>query len=173
MSLFVDSQRVRFHKAIWADIPAMQELDARLFPPHSSYDMETFRNLMLDATVTMIVAQAGREMAGFMILRLGPGREASALTIDVAPSFQGHGVGSRLMALAERMARYQEIAVMYLQVSTNNSGAIRFYERLGYCRIRFMKGYYGGEEDGWEMEKKLIGHSGATTAGKDQPSLAP
>ena len=173
MSFYLDSRRVRFRKAGWGDVTAMHALDALLFPPHSSYDMDTFLNLMFDESVTMIVAQAGEEIAGFMIVSIGPEKEASALTIDIEPAFQKKGLGNRLMALAERLARFRKMEAMVLQVSTANTGAMRFYERRGYDRIRFMKGYYGGLEDGWEMEKKLTAGPGGRAAGQGQISLAP
>ncbi|MDH5679770.1 MAG: GNAT family N-acetyltransferase [Nitrospinota bacterium] len=173
MGLFINSQRIRFRPGLWADIPAMFSLDARLFPPHSSYDLEVFHSLMLEEAVSFIVAHAADELAGYMILRIGPEREASALTIDVDPAYQNHGIGARLMALSERLARLKKMKAMVLQVSSQNHRAMRFYEKLGYTRVRFLRGYYGGEEDGWEMKKDLVSYTQPRILEKESTAALP
>lgn len=54
------------------------------------------------------------------------------LVIAVDPSFQRRGVGSELMAAACEEARGRGAARMHLTVELGNSGAIAFYERLGW-----------------------------------------
>ncbi|MDH4183109.1 MAG: GNAT family N-acetyltransferase [Nitrospinota bacterium] len=153
--IIVHSSKVRFRKGEYRDVPAMYSLDNRLFMPYAAYDLETFQEFIFNPSIFIIAAQAGDDLAGFLVLSTGRERTMTVITIDVEPSYQDHGIGTRLMALGERMARMKKMAAMLLQVAAGNGPAIRFYERLGYYRTRFMKGYYGGVEDGWEMKKDI------------------
>ena len=56
------------------------------------------------------------------------------LGISVAEEWRGRGVGQALMAAAERWARERGASRMVLDMSAENDGALRFYERLGYRR---------------------------------------
>jgi ribosomal protein S18 acetylase RimI-like enzyme len=62
-------------------------------------------------------------------------RSFGILSIAVDPSFQGCGVGRRLMQACEVIARERGFAEMELTVATDNLQAIRFYEREGWSRI--------------------------------------
>ncbi len=57
------------------------------------------------------------------------------LTIAVNESFQGLGLGKKLMAAAESHARQSGFTEMFLDVDTDNDRAIPFYESLGWLRV--------------------------------------
>jgi len=48
------------------------------------------------------------------------------------PEHRGRGYGTRLLALAEDIAREQELSAMSIIISGGNEGARRLYERTGY-----------------------------------------
>lgn len=52
--------------------------------------------------------------------------------VAVAESRRGHGLGSRLMNLAEQLARQAGSGRICLIVAEGNDGATRLYRRLGY-----------------------------------------
>jgi ribosomal-protein-alanine N-acetyltransferase len=52
-------------------------------------------------------------------------------------------LAQRLMKESEASAMAAGARWMQLHVFTGNEGAIRFYERLGYGRIRVRRGFYG------------------------------
>lgn len=54
----------------------------------------------------------------------------------VAEGFQSHGVGHRMLAVADSLARHAGRAGIWLTVQATNEGARRFYERNGF--------HYGG-----------------------------
>jgi ribosomal protein S18 acetylase RimI-like enzyme len=85
-------------------------------------------------------------IAGFVIAHVG--RVASELrayvvTLDVAAEYRRQGLARRLMHEAEACAAAAGARWIQLHVFRGNEGAIRFYERLGYERIRVRRGYYG------------------------------
>jgi len=70
-------------------------------------------------------------------ISLPGGREAEAdeyyiSNVGVIPSAQGCGIGARLLARADEIARSIQLAKCSLLVSLNNKGARRLYERNGY-----------------------------------------
>jgi len=52
--------------------------------------------------------------------------------VAVLPERRGHGVGARLIAAARREAERRGARAMILDVETDNPGARRLYERLGF-----------------------------------------
>lgn len=52
--------------------------------------------------------------------------------VAVVESFRGHGVGSRLMALADQLAVQSGSDRVCLIVAEGNTRAVRLYQRLGY-----------------------------------------
>lgn len=67
----------------------------------------------------------------------------------VLPEYQGRGVGSQAVRLAEAMVR-QYSQSMYLEAAARNEGAIRLYRRLGYdClnTVTLRKDFPGYEYD--------------------------
>jgi len=58
--------------------------------------------------------------------------------LAVAPRFRGHGLGTRLLALADDTARSLGKRGLSVMVADSNSGARRLYERFGYrqCATR-------------------------------------
>jgi ribosomal protein S18 acetylase RimI-like enzyme len=48
------------------------------------------------------------------------------------PGNRGQGLGSSLLAAAERLARENGTSAMSIQVYGQNTGAVRLYQRLGY-----------------------------------------
>jgi ribosomal protein S18 acetylase RimI-like enzyme len=66
-----------------------------------------------------------------------PGEEARRdeyyiSNLGVLPQLQGRGIGSRLLAFAEKEARAAGLSRLSLCVDMDNAGAQRLYERTGY-----------------------------------------
>lgn len=58
------------------------------------------------------------------------------LHIDILPSFQGRGGGRSLINALIAKLRSQGVSGLRLTVSQSNKGAVAFYERLGFVRIK-------------------------------------
>jgi len=56
--------------------------------------------------------------------------------IAMTRSYQGQGIGRRLMERADQWAVEQGVNEVWLDVWEANEGAITFYERLGYETVR-------------------------------------
>ncbi|MFN8547115.1 MAG: GNAT family N-acetyltransferase [Candidatus Eisenbacteria bacterium] len=58
--------------------------------------------------------------------------KAHLVSMWVAPEHRGTGLGQRLVAMILDWARDRGVRTVYLMVTSNNHGAARFYERLGF-----------------------------------------
>jgi ribosomal protein S18 acetylase RimI-like enzyme len=56
--------------------------------------------------------------------------------IGIEPKHRCHGLGSILMSRAASGFRSVGLTQMHLEVTTDNTAAIRLYERLGFKRVR-------------------------------------
>lgn len=93
----------------------------------------------------VITARVGRRIAGFAIMHYLE-EEASLNLLAVRPAHRRAGVGRRLVEWLEQTALVAGVSIVYLEVRATNDGARKFYERLGYRRVAYVPGYYGGRE---------------------------
>jgi ribosomal-protein-alanine N-acetyltransferase len=129
------------------DLDAMFQLDEACFEEPFRFDRESMREFAEEENAIVRVAEkACGEMVGFVIVhveRVVTGRRAYVVTLDVAPDCRQRGLARRLMREVEATAMAAGVQWMQLHVFTGNAGAIRFYERLGYERIRLQRRFYG------------------------------
>ncbi|TCL74906.1 GNAT family N-acetyltransferase [Rhizobium sp. BK251] len=64
------------------------------------------------------------------------------------PEYRGQGLGSRLLDLAEQIARDEKLPRMSVIVASNNAGARRLYERHGYEEVAALPCV----KEGWETD---------------------
>jgi len=75
------------------------------------------------------------------------------------PEFRNKGLGTRLLALAEDLAREAGLTSLSIIVAGNNSGARRLYERIGYgevARRPIVKEGWSCDSDEWVLLTKRI-----------------
>lgn len=75
--------------------------------------------------------------------------------VGVTPTLQGKGIGTRLLRYAEDEARAQGIPHLSLDVSVQNPGAQRLYERLGFQVVETRKSFDASMPDHHYMERAL------------------
>ena len=116
-----------------------------LFTAYRSLFQETF-NRQAASELLMLVAVANGFSIGQVWLDLARKRRTEIgiiWALRLMPGWQNQGIGTRLLARAEAILRYQGLAVAELSVSKPNTAAQRLYERLGYRVV-------GEEDDGWD-----------------------
>ncbi|MEM8764288.1 MAG: GNAT family N-acetyltransferase [Bacteroidota bacterium] len=82
------------------------------------------------------------DLVGYIKLNKGPAqtdvRNDTALELEriyVDDTFQGQGIGQWLVEQAIQIAQKAEMTSIWLGVWQRNTGAIRFYERLGFKKF--------------------------------------
>jgi ribosomal-protein-alanine N-acetyltransferase len=84
------------------------------------------------------VAEAGGELAGFLVGRTLGGGDSEVLNVAVAPKFRRQGVGQKL--ISRWLQDYP--GTVWLEVRESNSGAGTFYQVLGFTVVGRREGYY-------------------------------
>lgn len=152
---------ITVNKAIPADLPAVgalygdvcDSLRGKPYNPGWRLDefpaLENARSYVRDGV--MLLAYAGGRLAGSIALTDNPsgedGGEAFQDTLKepgiwyihvlaVHPEFQRMGVGARLLAAAEELARQSGVHALRLYVWEHNTPAVRAYEKAGFACIQ-------------------------------------
>ncbi|WP_322510863.1 GNAT family N-acetyltransferase [Chloroflexus sp.] len=96
----------------------------------------------------------------FGVYRHDDPQSALIHSVVVTAAARGHGAGQALMATLEEQIRARAIPRARLQVLASNTGAQRFYHRLGYREVWRLTGWRA--RLGWPslvMEKRIEPHS--------------
>lgn len=78
--------------------------------------------------------------------------EGEILQFAVDPDYQGQGFGSLLMDYALENLNIMDL---FLEVSDSNEIARKFYKKYDFQLMRIRKNYYGPDQNGIEMRKRL------------------
>jgi ribosomal-protein-alanine N-acetyltransferase len=96
--------------------------------------------IVRDPTREVYVAEDERGLAGFLVLCLDGAFVGYVQTVCLAPDRRGAGLGTALLAVAER--RIAEVSPnVFLCVSSFNPRARALYERLGYEYVGELRDY--------------------------------
>jgi ribosomal-protein-alanine N-acetyltransferase len=138
------------------DLPELQLLDARCFPPQIAYTRAELQFFVRHPRSTTTVAEAGGLVAGFCVVdwKLESGRKVGHfITIDVAPERRRNGLGRLLMQTGEEQLAGMGCIAITLEVAVNNAGAQAFYGHLGYQQTGRIPGYYADGTNALVMRK--------------------
>ena len=120
------------HHVAWPHIFASIGLPLR--------DLEHWSKSVERENATTLVAVEAGIIAGFVTISvvtethslLQPLRYARVGSVGVTASLRGQGIGTKLMALAERWARERGALDLRLNVYTFSEHALQMYKELGY-----------------------------------------
>ncbi|MEM9251400.1 MAG: GNAT family N-acetyltransferase [Planctomycetota bacterium] len=141
-----DAHHVTIRPAIADDLPAMAALLGVLFSqehefvPDPDKQIAGLRAILDDPRAgQLLVAELDRQVVGLVNLlwivstAIG-GRAAILEDFVVAPDQRGHGIGSRLLDEAARVATDAGCGRIALMTDHDNASAQRLYERHGFAR---------------------------------------
>lgn len=132
---------------------AIARLHAQCFEP--GWSEREFASLLHLPANHLCAWRPKGEIQGFVLCRQALD-EAEILTICVAPSARGKGLGLKLIERAHHDLSKNGIARLFLEVSTANIPARRLYDQAGYSEIGRRKAYYRDGNDALVLEKTLI-----------------
>ena len=125
-----------------ADLDTVLDLEIALFGPEAwSRQMLTGELSQQPASRHYLVAADEEGIVGYAGL-LAAGAQADVLTIAVATSRWGQGIGSDLIAALLAEARRRRCTEVFLEVRADNTRAQRLYRRWGFAEIGIRRGYY-------------------------------
>ncbi|WP_370675862.1 ribosomal protein S18-alanine N-acetyltransferase [Pleomorphomonas sp. PLEO] len=129
-----------------ADADDLAALHARAF--RHGWPATEMEAMIADPTVTTIVAREGRtpftrRPVGFVMVRAAAD-EAEILTVAVAPTRRGRGIGRLLMDETIRRLYFMRVASLFLEVDEGNGPALALYRHLGFREVGHRANYYAG-----------------------------
>lgn len=140
-----------FRKATPEDTDSIMKLEAECMPhPWVRSDIEA---LTKEPLKEAIVADNGKDITGYIGLSFVED-EAEVGNICVSPENRRQGIASDLLDEACLSLRSKGIKTLFLEVSSDNEGAIGLYKKKGFGHYNTRKGYYG-DSDAMLMRKDI------------------
>jgi ribosomal-protein-alanine N-acetyltransferase len=137
-----------------ADIPAVHELEVRLFPV-DAWPLHMFVDeLAQPETRRYLIAEAPDGIVGYAgLMCVEP--IADVQTIAVVPEYEGRGIGSALLTELINEGRRRGAADVLLEVRADNPRAQQLYRRFGFEQIHVRRKYYRDGVDALIMRLQL------------------
>lgn len=118
------------------------------------YTPEMIARLIQNKTKNVVVAREDNQLVGFGIMTYHD-ELANLDLLAVKLRYRYHGIGRQIVQWLEKVALTAGIFTISVQVREINTGAIKFYKKLGYKIIDERRGYYNGQENALIMSKEL------------------
>jgi len=134
----------------------LHEIEKQCFS-QEAFIKQQLAYLLTDYGAIKLVARIDGEIAGFVIARVGIGRNTSfghILTVDVAPAYRRKGIAQKLLHEIETVLRGRGIKECSLEVREDNIVALNLYQKLGYTKVGNLEKYYG-KAHGLYLQKVL------------------
>ena len=145
---------IRVRDMVPADIPAVHELEERLFPV-DAWPLQMFVDeLSQPETRRYLIAEAPDGIVGYAgLMCIEP--IADVQTIAVVPEYEGRGIGSALLRELISEGRRRGAADLLLEVRADNPRAQKLYRRFGFEQIHVRRKYYRDGVDALIMRLEL------------------
>jgi [ribosomal protein S18]-alanine N-acetyltransferase len=145
---------IRVRDMVPADIPAVHELEERLFPV-DAWPLQMFVDeLSQPETRRYLIAEAPDGIIGYAgLMCIEP--IADVQTIAVVPEYEGRGIGSALLRELISEGRRRGAADLLLEVRADNPRAQQPYRRFGFEQIHVRRKYYRDGVDALIMRLEL------------------
>jgi len=140
------------------DVDALVGLEQRCFPG-DRLTRARFLALLRRPTAAFVVADDddATGLDGYALLLSRRGSTIARLySIAVDQGARGRGLGRRLVAAAEELARRRGAARLRLEVRADNDAAIALYRGLGFHDFAIHADYYDDGTDAVRFEKALV-----------------
>jgi len=111
-------------------VAALNSTASALTPPEFCHHLTVEQ--MAGPDMTVFVARDGGTAIAMGALRRHPGEIGEVKRMYTMPEHQGRGIGGRILAAIEELARREGLNSLVLETGTNFFAALRMYERRGF-----------------------------------------
>lgn len=150
----MDSVTLRLRQYAPDDFEALYQIDQACYVPAIAYSRRDLRGYLRLPGAECVVAETSAGIVGFCIT-VRDAAEGHIVTLDVIEASRRHGVGSLLLAEAERRLAAGGVRGVSLETATDNLAAIAFWQKHGYRALSVLKRYYPNALDAWAMSKTI------------------
>ena len=120
----------------------------------------SFRHWLGTQHRALLVAEMADKVVGYILIIYHPGtRLARIYSLAVALQHRGAGIAKRLILAGEQAADDDDRFYVRLEVSVDNTAAIKLYESLGYQKFGIYRDYYQDHKDALRYQKRIRHYS--------------
>ena len=145
-----NTSRILIKKAELTDIDHVFEIENESI---GLWSRKQFYDELSCSFAIFLVAEIDNDTAAYIAAWKVAG-ELQINSIAVKTCFQGMGIGGKLIDEAIKLYSESGPEKIVLEVSENNTAALKFYEKYGFSKIGVRKGFYIND-DALIMEKIL------------------
>lgn len=147
---------INFSPATLEDVKTLLAIENRCFEIDRLSE-RSIRHMIQKGNCDFVVAKQSDIIVAYILVLYHRGTHLARLySFAVLPEYRGQGIGEQLLVEAERLAILRDCVYMRLEVHTDNSGAIRMYEKLGYNPFGRLKDYYEDHGDALRYQKRIL-----------------
>lgn len=149
---------MRIRNMVEADMKAVQSLEQQTLSPWSPYSIE---DELMNNRGEMFVAEGETEMdspsgvVGWCVARL-VAPEAELLKIAVTRTLRRSGIATALLNHLTCFLSHNSIELLFLEVRSQNQGALDFYTKSGFLQVGIRPGYYSNPIDNALIYQKTL-----------------
>ncbi|MEI6269884.1 MAG: GNAT family N-acetyltransferase/peptidase C39 family protein [Methylococcaceae bacterium] len=146
---------VLIRNAQLTDIDALVALETACFET-DRLSRRSFKHWLAADHRALLVADVEKTVTGYILIIYHPGtRLARIYSIAVSPQYRGLGLAKQLMAAGEQAANEDGRLYLRLEVSVDNTSAIKLYETQGYQKFGIYRDYYQDHKDALRYQKRI------------------
>jgi [ribosomal protein S18]-alanine N-acetyltransferase len=138
-----------------ADFETLWEIDQMCFQEGISYTRQELAFYIGQERAFALVGELEGRILGFVVADWDRQRQGHVVTIDVLAGARRSGLGSRLMAAAEKRLCALGCSTVFLETAVDNAAALAFYKRHGYSVVQTIPRYYLESIDALVLVKDL------------------
>ena len=143
----------------------LDDLDDLVALENASFDTDklsrrSFRHWITAEHRALLVADCANAVAAYILIIYHPGtRLARIYSLAVAHQHRGMGIAKLLIQAGEQSAHDDGRLYLRLEVSVDNTPAIKLYESLGYQKFGIYRDYYQDHKDALRCQKRIRHYS--------------
>lgn len=144
---------IKIRKFSLSDLDQILEIEKASFP-QDAYPRPLFESLFKKYPEGFIVALLEEKIVGYAIGEVS--RDfGEIISIAVDSNYRNQRIGEALINNLIENFRQKGIRNLYCEVRTANKNGISFFEDLGFCIIKTVKGFYQNGGDAFLMRRKM------------------
>ena len=137
---------------VMALIEALDTYANALYPPESNHLLDV--SALSDPAVAFLVVRDGSEAVGCGAVLRDPRGWGEVKRMYVRPDQRGRGIGRRVLAEIEALARAIDLPMLRLETGIHNTEALALYRRAGFAECAAF-GDYAPDPLSVFMEKRV------------------
>ena len=131
----------------------LEEMKDTLYSDFDNFwSYNVLKQELVSQNTTYIIAKENSEVVGFAGISVCLD-EATLNNIVVKKSYRGKGIGGELLESLIELCSDMNMKLLTLEVNTQNTPAIKLYEKFGFKNQGIRKKYYNNTQDAFIMTK--------------------